>query len=410
MAETPAPRTVILGGGIAAIEALLALDDLAGGRTRITLISPTPEFLYKPLTVEEPFTHQPAESRALEPLVSGLGGRFVRDAAESVNTHAQSIDLTGGSSLPYDHLIVCAGAQAKAALENAETFRAVGAPLAIDDLIDRALAHPSRRLAFLVPPGVSWTLPIYELALMTRTRAERRDTGDLRLSVVTPEELPLAIFGRTVSDAVSAVLAARGIEFRGSSLAADAGTAIAIRPGGEALDAGAAVALPVIQGRRLRGLPSDANGFIPIDDHARIIETPNAYAAGDGTNFPIKQGGLATQQADAAAASIAAALGAAVEPESFHPVLRGQLIVGAESLNLEHDVTGEGDEGRVSSDYLWWPPHKVSGRYLAPWLAGMSPHADPAPPERPIEVEIAMPHDWHTDPMALDPYSPLPED
>ena len=32
-------------------------------------------------------------------------------------------------------------------------------------------------------------------------------------------------------------------------------------------------------------------------------------------------------------------------------------------------AAGGGGEGVASPDYLWWPPHKVSGRYLAPWLA-----------------------------------------
>lgn len=122
---------------------------------------------------------------------------------------------------------------------------------------------------------------------------------------------------------------------------------------------------PMIEGPRLVGLPADDHGFIPIDEHARVPGVEDVYAAGDGTTFPIKQGGLGTQQADAAAEHIAARLGAAVEAKPFHPVLRGQLITGAESLQLRHDFTGGHGEGTASADYLWWPPHKVSGRYLA---------------------------------------------
>ena len=55
----------------------------------------------------------------------------------------------------------------------------------------------------------------------------------------------------------------------------------------------------------------------------------DVYAAGDGTNFPIKQGGIACQQADAVAEVIAKAAGASLEPRSFRPVLRGRLITGA---------------------------------------------------------------------------------
>ena len=402
--EHSKPRTVILGGGIAALEALLALADLAGERSQLILVSPEPDFVYKPLAVEEPFSHAPAEHHELEPLVAELGGRFVRGAASRVEVAAHSVALDDGEQLGYDHLIVCVGGKARAALDHATTFRVVGDPLEIDPLIERALADESRRLAFVVPPGVTWSLPIYELALMTRSRCEERSVEKLRIAIVTPEEAPLAIFGTVASDAVAAQLAARGVEFEGGSLAVDGESGIELRPHLHPLEAGAAVALPCIEGRHVAGLPKNDDGFIPIDDHARVVGADDVWAAGDGTSFPIKQGGLATQQADAAAFDIASRLGSAVEAEPFHPVLRGQLIVGHESLNLEQDVTGGHGEGRASSDYLWWPPHKVSGRYLAPWLAHESAHAEPAPPAQPLDVEVAMPREWHSQPMALDPY------
>ncbi len=116
--------------------------------------------------------------------------------------------------------------------------------------------------------------------------------------------------------------------------------------------------------------------------HARVVGVEDVYAAGDGTNFPIKQGGLGTQQADAAAAHIAERLGAAVAAEPFHPVLRGKFITGDESLHLRADVAGGGGADEASLDCLWWPPHKISGRYLAPFLYHGDIHAEPEPPRR----------------------------
>ena len=49
---------------------------------------------------------------------------------------------------------------------------------------------------------------------------------------------------------------------------------------------------------------------------------PDIFAAGDATDQPVKQGGLATQQADAAAELIAAEAGARVTPQPFRRVLR----------------------------------------------------------------------------------------
>ena len=119
----------------------------------------------------------------------------------------------------------------------------------------------------------------------------------------------------------------------------------------------------------------------------------NVYAAGDGTNFPIKQGGIACQQADAVAEVIAKAAGASLEPRSFRPVLRGQLITGRESRFMRTSLSGrEGDSAQSSPETLWWPPSKIAGRYLAPYLARdrgggrARGHAAAGPPEPRYEV------------------------
>ena len=91
-------------------------------------------------------------------------------------------------------------------------------------------------------------------------------------------------------------------------------------------------------------------------------------------------------------------------------MLRGQLITAGESVHLRHDLRGGRGEGTVSADYLWWPPHKVGGRYLSAWLAHEKPRPDLEPPGHPLEVEVAFPHEWHERPMALDPNGPLEVD
>jgi sulfide:quinone oxidoreductase len=55
--------------------------------------------------------------------------------------------------------------------------------------------------------------------------------------------------------------------------------------------------------------------------------------------FPIKQGGIATQQADAVAQAIAAKAGADLTPQPFRPVLRGLLLTGAVPQYLRHEPT-----------------------------------------------------------------------
>ncbi|MQA75246.1 MAG: hypothetical protein GEU88_13035 [Solirubrobacterales bacterium] len=361
------------------------------------------------MIVEEPFSLTPAERHDLAGITAELGVRFVRGSVAAVDPAARTISVEG-ESMAYDAAVICVGARMRAPFRRAATLTGPGEAPAVNELLAQATEHPSRRIAFIVPPGVTWTLPIYELAMMAARRG--RELGyALEPVIVTPESGPLIMFGPTASSRVYELLRARGVSFLPASYAREEdGEGIVLSPGGNHLDAGALVALPLLEGPGLDGLPHDGAGFIPIDERARVRGCESLYAAGDGTTFPIKQGGLATQQADAAAEQIAARLGCLSDPRPFHPVLRGKLIVGEESLHLRADVGGGGGEGVASDDYLWWPPHKVGARYLGPWLAGEEPHAEPEPPRRPLEVEVALPRAWHREPMALDPYASLSRD
>jgi sulfide:quinone oxidoreductase len=398
-------RVVIVGGGVAGIETLLALHDLAGDRVALTLVAPQPDFLYKPLLVEEPFDLGPAERHELEPLVEEKGARFVLHAVSAVRPQDHVVELDDGSKLDYDYLVVCAGGRFKPAFQGAITFPSGGEPFRADELLDRAEAK-DHRMAFVVPHGVTWSLPLYEIALMTQRRAVERSI-DAKIAVITPESSPLVVFGVPASTAVSELLHARGIKvFPGSTVHELGKEGITMRPGNRSLGPAEVVALPVMEGPAIDGLPADEQGFIPIDDHARVKGLEDVYAAGDGTNFPIKQGGLGTQQADAAAEHIAHQLGAAGAAEPFRPVLRGKLLTGDESVHLSAEVAGGGGEGEASLDCLWWPPHKISARYLAPLLYHGGVHAEPEPPRHSLDVEVALPREWHEQPMALDPESP----
>ena len=88
------------------------------------------------------------------------------------------------------------------------------------------------------------------------------------------------------------------------------------------------------------------------------------------TQHPVKQGGLAAQQADVAAASIAAGAGAPARPEPVRPVLRALLFTGEQPLYLRNPPastmpTPAGDGLQAP----WWPAHKIVGGHLAPYLA-----------------------------------------
>jgi sulfide:quinone oxidoreductase len=402
-------RVVIVGGGVAGLEALMALHDLAGERVEVTVVAPGPDFVYKPLIVGEPFSASHGEHRALEPIAREFGAAFVLAPVVGVDPEARSVELGNGDRLPYDALLVCVGARQVPALRRAITFDATGDPLALTGLLADLEGGWSKRVAFVVPPGATWSLPIYELALMTQRQAWGMGLDEVAITIVTPESAPLAIFGRRASDTVAEILTQRRIDVLTSTYAhEDDGGQVVLTPGDRHLEVERIVALPVPAGPGIPGLTADEQGFLPIDEHCRVRGMDGVYAAGDGTNFPIKQGGIATQQADAAAEHIAARAGTGLEPGSFEPILRGMLLTGDTSLYMRHDVRGGGGDGDAAEDYLWWPPHKISGRYLAPWLAGEERHPDAEPPRRPLEVEVSLPREWHENPMALDPHEPPP--
>jgi sulfide:quinone oxidoreductase len=129
------------------------------------------------------------------------------------------------------------------------------------------------------------------------------------------------------------------------------------------------IALPRAAARPVAGLPGDEKGFVPVDAHGRVPGLEGVWAAGDCTSAPIKQGGLAAQQADAAAESIAARAGADLEPRPFRPVLRGVLLTGRGRRWIRRDLATTGDHGEAQRRALWWPPTKVAGAHLAPYLA-----------------------------------------
>jgi sulfide:quinone oxidoreductase len=381
-------RILIAGGGVAALEAIIALRKLAGDRVAITMLSPEDEFVYQPLSVGDPFALGPAKRYPLARVAEDFDVELLRGALASVDPAAHTIRTSDGDEHPYDALLVAVGAARAPAYEHVLTFRGQEDGERAHGLLQDLEGGYVRRVAFVVPPGNVWSLPLYELALMTLARAREMSLDDAQITVVTPEESPLAIFGRQASEEVARVLLEAGaVVETGAHAQIERAGQIVIRPSGKTLECDRIVALPRIVARQLEGLPTNQDGFIPIDEHARVPDIEHVWAAGDGTAFPVKQGGIACQQADAAASDLARWAGADLDPEPFRPVLRGQLLTGSEPRFMRHHLEGgHGDDDEVSTRALWWPPSKIAGVYLAPYLDEL-PAAEP---QRAPEVALAV--------------------
>ncbi len=312
---------LIAGGGIAALEAALALRALAGERLEIEICAPRGDFTYRPFALGE--LRLPAAVRGdLGELAARIGVSFRPGGVASVDVADRLAAVRGGGRASYDYLLVAPGARALWAVPGASTFWGVVDEGGFSSVLRGLRAGVLRDVVFTAPAGKGWATPLYELALLASSVLARSGIEDARLTVVTPEAAPLALFGPAVVERaqealgerrIGLVTATRPIEFRDGRLQ--------VAPG-DAIETEAVVSLPRLEGRAIDGLEADGAGFIAVDAHCRAIGTERVFAAGDVTDFAIKHAGVAARQADVAAAAIAAATGCALEPSPFEPALR----------------------------------------------------------------------------------------
>jgi sulfide:quinone oxidoreductase len=370
---TERPRVLIAGGGVAGLETLLALRALAGDRVDITLVAPELRFVNRSMAVDQPFRAQRVRGVRLADVTAEHGARWHRGALDRVERERRVVVTQDGHELAYDVLVLAVGARPE------REWHAEGL-LTFHDGRDgpayRLLLHQLRdgrvnRLAFVKPTRTSWPLPLYDLALMTAADCAAHRRPEVELTLITPEDEPLAVFGSTVSAAVARLLDERDVTLHTSSIGVPGRSGwLDVCPGDRRFSVDRIVTEPRLVGPRLRGIPCGRDGFIHIDPHGRLPAVDGVYAAGDTTAFPIKQGGLAAQQADAVAEAIAGSVGVDLDPQPFRPILRGVLLTGATARYLRADISGcAGDDSTVSSEPLWWPPNKLCARYLAPYLS-----------------------------------------
>jgi sulfide:quinone oxidoreductase len=382
MSDHPSPahdplRVVVAGGGVAALEALVALQGLAPGRVEVVVVSASDTFIYRPLLVGEPFGLGHAHRYDLAALCAGLGAELVLDRVWGVRPDAHALETASGMDIIYDVLLVALGATPYPAFEHGVSFERELSPEDFDDVLADLGDGIAPRVAIVVPDGVSWSLPAYELALLTSAWAQRAHPERSCVTLVTHEPAPLAAFGARVSTEVAELLEAeRVVVCRG--VHPDVVTPTALRASGTWLEADRIVSLPLLAGPRLAGLPADPQGFIRCDRRGRVDGVPDVYAAGDCATFPIKQGGLAAQEAVVAVCDIAARAGADVRPQELEPVLRAVLMTRLGPRFLRAELADVERTSTVASEPLWWPPSKIASRWLGPYLARMD--LDPVVP------------------------------
>ena len=360
------PRALIAGGGPAAIEGALALRRALAPGSEIVLIAPNQDFVYRPLTVAEPFGGGEPWSYPFGRIAELAGAAHRRDALAGVDVEAREAVLDSGDRLGYEALLVAVGARPVETIPGAITFRGSDGDPEFAAAIGR-LRSGGGQIVFKAPHRMRWTLPLYELAMLCAAEFEEHGERPVTVSIVTPEPEPLAIVGGEVSAELTARLRELRIRLH---LSADPLSRHPLAEPRQGTSDRVVVALPHWTGRSIPGLPNTDEGFLTTDENQRVIDAPAVYAAGDITDYEVKQGGLATEQADAAATTIAADLGYTTRPGSVEPILRARLYTRGKPLFMRARLGDAHRHAPEAADTpLWQPGTKLFGRHLAPFLA-----------------------------------------
>ena len=326
MAQAPM-RVLVVGAGMAALETVMALRSLAGDRVAIALVAPEAEFVYHPIAAKPPYAVGRMRRIPLERLMADAGAQRFPLNVSAVDSAPRVVRTTAGREFEYDELVLAMGADPVPVVQHATTWDDRTGADTLGGLVRDFELGYSRRLAVVIPSGPVWPLRGYELAVFLTQDARGMGIG-IETSLITPERSPLEMLGEEAVTAVSDALREVGVSVVfANQVEIEPGQphVLVANPPGTRVEVDRVVALPTLRGRPIPGVPVEEHGFVEIDEHCRVKGLEHIWAVGDITTFPVKSGGMATEQADVAAEAIAAAAGADIEPRAFDPAGRGEL-------------------------------------------------------------------------------------
>lgn len=334
MPETTAHhRVLVIGGGNGGISAAARLK--RRGVDGIAVIEPREEHVYKPL-----FSHvaggtaRASSTVRAQRAVTPPGVEWIQDSVVSIDPESDSVVLSGGGRVTYEHLVICPGIQLDwqrvPGLAEAIETPAAASHYRYDlaakaSLLLRDLRHGA--VVFTQPDDPASCAgaaqkPMYQACAYWRAIGV---LDDIRVVMVVPGDRPFGV--PAVADELDRVIAEYGIELRtNSELLEVDGAAKEVIIGGpdgaERLSYDVLNAVPPQSAPDwLKGsvLAADEGGFVEVDPRTlRSNRYPNVWALGDAaatTNS--KCGGSLRKQTFVVAKNLAAVL-RGEQPQSLY--------------------------------------------------------------------------------------------
>ncbi|MDP3266827.1 MAG: FAD-dependent oxidoreductase [Sulfuricurvum sp.] len=318
-------RVVILGGGIAAIEAAIFYKKEG---FEVELVSERDYLFIYPISIWIPVGMTPFEyaSMPLEKLAQRHGFTFTLDSVVEISGSQKSITLKDSGLREVEHLVIAVGS-GKMKHEGLEhTLSICGAPeqsvmlkKRIDDLIKKGSGKIA--LGFGGNPKDSSGVrggPGFELLFNLHHQLTTKGIRDrFELTFFAPMAQPGARMGNKAVAMMGKMFTRNKISTRyGQKISRFESTGVLFEDG-NVLDSDLTMFIPAGDGHPIiksSDLPQNEAGFIRIDDYCQIQGIEGWYAIGDvaaleGPDWKAKQGHIAEVMARNSAHNSAIALG-----------------------------------------------------------------------------------------------------